>query len=833
MSASALALLIYTADSAFVAGALSRLSGKHVEIGAIAFRPGASLEVEIEKLRVFEVEGDDAPPLLEVEHALGRQAWPRLLAGQLLPLDWVLRQPVLRLHAAAQGAPGAPFDLSRLPRLGISLSDGEVWYQPGSGAPWVARGLRLEARRTRFGTRIDGEASGRVARGETRIGELALTFSADRSQVEARGTVAALDLATLPQDALKARGVANGRFELGYAYGDGDVTGKLDLTFAKLALRVPSLAQPIAPASAKLGLDVDWRGDVVTIGLRPLALDDLVATGAFTYDGGTPGRIALDLRLAPFEPGRRDRLNALSILGMKIDTWRLVAERIVAGTVEDTHLVIDVPRTTAAERLSFDGPLAPESFSLSLRARDGVYQPSPETRLESLSGELEIRGNVMAIHRLHMVEDGEPTPEIDVRLDGLDRLIGLPTDEDEVVGGPEADLVGLSAAVDGLARDDDSDEEPPSVLFTDLDLRYPAFVLPIREASGRLRFPRGGVLAQNVRGILGGAPAEFDVKWDPSADRIDVDIRYLAGTAPGRPTTGPRWLSADIALDTLEVGELTLEKVKARIESTGANVTFPEIEAVLSGGAATGSGEVSLAEAGRAPFRFALDVRKFDAAPLASVFGLPADSVTGTGHAKGSIAGALSRESRFARDGELDIGLALANGTVSKLPALVALARLPSLSGVSGLIGRPLPYDSLTMDFKLEKGRLGLSDGKLLGPQLRMLGSGEMRLDTPTKESDFVVALLFLQTLDSVIGSLPLVRNVVLGKDENLLALYFRLDGPRDDLRVTPLAPERVRNVVGFASEAVMMGVRTLGKLIPGSGGGEAEPEPAPSPAPP
>ena len=123
-----------------------------------------------------------------------------------------------------------------------------------------------------------------------------------------------------------------------------------------------------------------------------------------------------------------------------------------------------------------------------------------------------------------------------------------------------------------------------------------------------------------------------------------------------------------------------------------------------------------------------------------------------------------------------------------------------------------------------------MTDAKLLGSQLRMLGSGEMDLNTPTKESEFIVALLFLKTLDSVIGSLPIVRNVILGKDRNLLALYFRLDGPRDDMRVTPLPPERVRDAVGFASDAVMKGVRTLGKLIP-TGAEAAEPESTPSPA--
>ena len=832
VSAAGLTLLLYTADAEFVAGALSRLLGRHVEIGAISFRPGASLEVEIEKLRILEDAGaSDRPPIFEVAHAVGRQAWPRLLAGQLLPLDWALDHPVLRLHAA-EAETGAGFDLANLPRLGLSVSDGEVSYQPKTGEPWLMRGVRLEAKRAGFGTRIEGEASGRVARGTSALSELALRFSADRRQTDARGTVAGLDLAVLPQTALRARGVASGSFALAYFYEDGAVRGKLDLDIAKLSLRMPALDGQIAPARAKLALDVDWSGRVLELGLRPLALDDLVASGSFTLDAGSPGRLALDLRLANFEPGRRDRLNPLTLLGMKIDTWRKVAEQIEAGTVEDAHLVIDVPRTTAGARLSFDTPLAPEAFQLELRARNGTYRPSPDTRLENMSGELEIRGNVLAIHELHMTEAGTPTPAIDVRIDGLDRLVGLPDDEDKVIGGPGTELAGLAAAIDGLAGDDKNGEEPAAVLFSDLALRYPAFVLPLRDASGRLRFPAGGVVAEGVRGVLGGAPAELDVNWDPAADRVAVDVRYLAGTAPGRAISGPTWLSGRVALDSLALGELPLSAVRTQLAAEGALVRFSEVTAELSGGALTGSGRMALGEPGRAPFSFDLEVTGFDAAPIVGTFGLPAESITGRGNAKGRVSGSLRPEGRFATDGELDIQLALKDGTVARLPGLVALARLPSLSGVSALLGRPLPYDELTVDLKLANGRLGLADGKLLGSQLRMLGSGEMDLNTPTKESDFIVALLFLQTLDSVIGSLPIVRNVVLGKDQNLLALYFRLDGPRDDLRVTPLAPERVRDVVGFASDAVMKGVRTLGKLIP-IGNDSGEPTPAPSPPPP
>jgi len=828
-SAGGLAALIYGADTEFVAGALSSVLGKHVEIGSMSLRPGTSLEIELVQVRVTDAALPDQPPLLEVERALGRQTWPRLLAGQFLPLDWVLDRPVLRLHARGKTA-GPELELERLPPIGLSVSDGEVAYDPGAGEPWLIRGLRVEARRAGFGRRIEGEANARISRGASAFGELSLRFSAGRGGGEANGSVVGLDLSLAPQTAVRARGLASGSFELAYEHESGAVKGKLDLELAKLDLRVPALDRPIAPARARLATDVDWDGSVLSLELRPLELDDLVASGSLALDTRSPGRIALDVRLADFAPGRRDRLNPLTLLGMKIATWRRVAERIEAGTVADAHLVIDVPRTTAGARLSFDAPLAPEAFRLELRARDGIYKPKPETRLENMSGELRIAGNVLEIHELRMTDDGEATPEIDVRIDGLDRLAHLPDDEDSVIGGPGMPLTGLGAAVDGLVGDEPGDGRESALDFTDLALRHPAFVLPLRDASGRLRFPGGGIASEGVRGVLGGAPAELDVRWDPQADRVSVDVRYLRDPSTGAAIRGPTWLSGEIALDRLALGDLRAANLRTRIEATGADVRLSSLSAELAGGSLSGSGRVALGEPDRAPFGFDLELRDFDAAPVATALALPEASIVGRGDAEGRLSGALRKSGRFAVDGGLELHVELRAGSVAKLPGLVALARLPSLSGVSGLLGRPLPYDRLSADFGLAEGRLAMTDAKLLGPQLRMLGSGEMDLNTPTKESEFVVALLFLKTLDSVIGSLPIVRNVILGKDRNLLALYFRLDGPRDDMRVTPLPPERIRDAVGFASDAVMKGVRTLGKLIP-TGAEAAEPDSTPSPA--
>jgi AsmA-like protein len=817
--------MLYTADASFLAGALSRLLGTHVEIGKVELHLGRRLEVELEQLRVTDPANPTGDPMLEVVHARGVQAWPRLLAGQYLPLDWTLEAPILRLHTGHTST----FDPSALPRLGLAVSDGRVLLTTESGERWVFDRLKLDAQRAGFGTRVEGEGSARVSRGGTVLSELAMHFSAGRDRTDLRGTLAGFELSALPKAVVTPRGRVSGGYEL--SIDKAGVRGKVNLSIDRLELTLPKYNGPIAPKSAQLSADVDWRGGNLTLQLHPLALDDLVAKGSVKVGTAQNGRVVAELELAPFEPGKSDRVSGLNFLTQRFASWARVQSRIVAGVAEDIKLSVDVPRATLKESLSYDTPMAPEAFVVELRVRDGIYRPHPEeSPLTNLQGELEIRGNVMHIRRLRMTNDGEALPELNIHLDGMNRLVHLPDVEDHVVGGPGMPLRGLRPMAAAL-RSGDKDATQPTVLhFEQLAIRLPQFMLPLRDASGELRFPDGGVLAAPIHGTLGGAPADISAKWDRASDRVDVDIHYLEGAAPGGPITGPVWLSGKIDFSALTLPNWPFEKLRTRLSAEGAQVTVTGIKGTLAGGALEGAGTLDLSQADRAPFAVEIGVSEFDPAPMCVTFGLPAESITGRGYAKLKIAGALRPGGEFKTEGVLDGTIILREGTVARLPALVAIARLPSLQGVTGLLGKPLPYKTVEMQVSLAEGKFGIADGKLLGPELRVLGSGELDLRTPEQKTDLVLALLFLQTLDRVLEKVPLVRNVMLGEDQNLIAVYLRVQGPREDLTVTPLPPQTVQSVVGFASSAVVNGVKSLGRLIPGRR--EAPEESTPPPAP-
>jgi hypothetical protein len=293
-SAALLSALLYTADAEFVAGALSRLLGRHVEIGAIAFRPGARLEVEIEQLRVLETAGAEGPALLEVEHAVGRQAWPRLLAGQLLPLDWVVHRPVLRLHAAGTGT-----------GMGVDFAAAA----PGSvRARW--RGLvSAEERRSVGRARLTSRRSGPLRHAHRGHGQRAARARRERGLRSwrcASPRIASTSRRSARSQVSSSRPSADGRER---ARGQRELTRVCLRDRRRLGQARPRLRQALGPRGRARPV---WRPRAPSWARRRLSGRARAACGRSSSttwwrtgrsrSTRQPGRLALDVTLAPFEP---------------------------------------------------------------------------------------------------------------------------------------------------------------------------------------------------------------------------------------------------------------------------------------------------------------------------------------------------------------------------------------------------------------------------------------------------------------------------------------------------------------------------------------------------
>lgn len=107
-----------------------------------------------------------------------------------------------------------------------------------------------------------------------------------------------------------------------------------------------------------------------------------------------------------------------------------------------------------------------------------------------------------------------------------------------------------------------------------------------------------------------------------------------------------------------------------------------------------------------------------------------------------------------------------------------------------------------------------LTDARLDGPELRLLADGEIQLRDPQHSRDVLITLFFLRAVDDLIAQVPFVGRFVLGKDESLIGATFRVEGPRDKTRVTPMPPEMLSNATHWATGVISNGVRRLGTLV-------------------
>jgi hypothetical protein len=800
-------------SSELASAALTRVLGRRVELERLQIRVRGQLEFDIGGLRIYPPEAaSGTPPTLEVPSALARQSWPRLLAGQITPLSWRLERPVLRLDDARGGGMQVP----AVPELDLIVVDGRVEWRRSRGPVLSVRGLGIEARRGRLTSRTRGQAYGELFADEVFLAAIDVDFEGWLDDGALRGDIDELDLSWLPQDPVGVRGRARGRFEL--RRDNRRTRLSTDVAVAGLRLELPQLRRPVQPRTASVQALLEWREHQLHLELRRMRLDDVDVAGRVSLG---PERVRADLRLAAFEPGPRERLHPLALLGYRMETWERVNQRILSGRIRDARVRVDASRAELAALLAFDRRPAPDELEISLAVEGGTYRPgADDPPLEDISGLVAIRGNVLQISKLQLRRGARRLSELELRIDGMHRLAHLPRDERSTGPGPDTPLPGLQPLLDALRGSPATERRPLRARFEHLEVRHPLTVLPVRGAAGALTQEADTWRVEGATAIVGGVPAGFDLAWSPAAGKLSIALRYGDGTAPPRaPSSG--WLTGRLALDQLRLGQWVVDEPAGLLVARAARVRLTELRGRLGGGTLTGSGEIDLGQPGSAPYAFDLSLAEADATALAPRLGLEPANLRGSLESSLRLSGRLAPGERFLDAGRVEATLAIRDGHLGGLPVLMAIARFTSPSGSLGvLMGRPLQFSRVDTRLLIADGVLAISDFQLLGPELRALGYGEMDLVGPERRTDAIVTLLFLRTLDRVLENLPVVRM------EGFAALSFRVRGPRDNLEVSPLPPEVVRSLgqaAGWATDRLMDGIKRLWGLLPGRGGDDGD----------
>jgi len=232
-------------------------------------------------------------------------------------------------------------------------------------------------------------------------------------------------------------------------------------------------------------------------------------------------------------------------------------------------------------------------------------------------------------------------------------------------------------------------------------------------------------------------------------------------------------------LDTIVLDEnYTLTDAQAQFAHSGTNVTH----ALLKG--TTKDGDF-LAKIGASHTEEHRDIRvEIPDASVAMLTLLGLNSIEG---GKLQIDGILPPS---GEQGELTAQVKLDDFTLVQAPVFTQILSLASLQGLADTLGGSgLKFDELEMQFSLEDGVIKVRDGRASGPALGLTGEGD--IDITGKNIDFDGVLVPSYTVNSILGDIPLIGNVMVGKKgEGMFALNYSVKGPyaKTQVAVNPLS---------------------------------------------
>ena len=101
--------------------------------------------------------------------------------------------------------------------------------------------------------------------------------------------------------------------------------------------------------------------------------------------------------------------------------------------------------------------------------------------------------------------------------------------------------------------------------------------------------------------------------------------------------------------------------------------------------------------------------------------------------------------------------------TLVRAPAFTQVLSLASLQGLADTLGGGgLKFSKLEMQFALQDGVLKIREGRASGPALGLTGAGDINVASKTLDFDGVLVPSY--TVNSILGDIPLLGDIMVGK---------------------------------------------------------------------
>jgi hypothetical protein len=265
--------------------------------------------------------------------------------------------------------------------------------------------------------------------------------------------------------------------------------------------------------------------------------------------------------------------------------------------------------------------------------------------------------------------------------------------------------------------------------------------------------------------------------WNAEIHAARLDARRLvkeatSDTGPGSPMP----LAINARIDRLVLGPRhEIAQVSAEMLRTGGVWQSARIDGRLANGHQLG---LRLGEGGGRRLTFQTD----DLGATMKLLGVADNVVGGRVTIDGQLSGAPGKGAlRGHIEGE--------NYTIAGAPIVARMLALPSLTGFASMLsGSGLPFSTLRGDFQYGGGRVTIEHLLAFGEALGVTANGWVDVDRDRLELQGTVAPAY--ALNSLIGNVPIIGQLLGGGSQGLFAANYRLSGSSADpaVAVNPLS---------------------------------------------
>ncbi len=464
----------------------------------------------------------------------------------------------------------------------------------------------------------------------------------------------------------------------------------------------------------------------------------------------------------------------------------------------------------------------PKDFRLSAELADTVIWVGESGRIEELSGRMHWVGARVEAIGVTAVLNGTPLPSLDLVIDGFPNFFaGDPAARKIVSGGkPLTGLGTLWSTLRPTPAFDSANVGTKIELHLDY-LEHPMFLWPIRDLDLAIETKARGLRIEKISGNWAGAPIDGKVEWLFLPDeRVSVALSVSPPRGrPFDPISKDTWARGRFSVGRI-VGERWRQSAaRGDFEASADRVRIRNLAIDLEpSGVVHANGRLHLSEVDAVPFQLSFDLKSGDAVAIAKLFGLPPNQINGHVDLAGSFDGTLLPDTSLYAALRGLLTVSATDGLIRKRASPVTAVSHASKTLEGFDSSEVIRYRNLETILEFFDGQIHVEAFSLDGPEIGVLASGDVEFLSADKNMDGRVALFLFRKLDRVLGKIPILNQLLLGTDANLVATYFHVTGPWANPEVKPILLPGSAGPASVVLQGIPLfvkrGFQALGSLI-------------------